>query len=227
MASLMAQLVKNPPGRPGFEPWVGKIPLRRAWQPTAVFLPGESPWKEEHGRRQSMGFQGVGHDWVTSTSYYSQILLDTCLSLLPQQNEDLDWVNELLQWVNQSQPCLKENGSPASGGLHGGGSSHSEDSRLSEVEFCLVWPSLLFSFCLERNGEMGGSQLERHPGSRTAFLSQHKAWMSKCLCTQLPMKFCILCYTSVVCGQLLCSKLCFALVVGFHLRHHSALSILP
>ena len=28
-------------------PWVGKIPLRRAWQPTPVFLPGESPWMEE------------------------------------------------------------------------------------------------------------------------------------------------------------------------------------
>ena len=28
--------------RPGFNPWVGKIPWRRAWQPTPVFLPGES-----------------------------------------------------------------------------------------------------------------------------------------------------------------------------------------
>ena len=28
--------------RPGFHPWVGKIPWRRAWQPTPVFLPGES-----------------------------------------------------------------------------------------------------------------------------------------------------------------------------------------
>ena len=28
-----------------FDPWVGKIPWRRAWQPTPVFLPGES-----HGR---------------------------------------------------------------------------------------------------------------------------------------------------------------------------------
>ena len=27
--------------RCGFEPWVGKIPWRRAWQPTQVFLPGE------------------------------------------------------------------------------------------------------------------------------------------------------------------------------------------
>ena len=29
--------------RLGFEPWVGKIPWRKAWQPTPVFLPGESP----------------------------------------------------------------------------------------------------------------------------------------------------------------------------------------
>ena len=27
--------------RPGFDPWVGKIPWRREWQPTSVFLPGE------------------------------------------------------------------------------------------------------------------------------------------------------------------------------------------
>ena len=44
--------VKNPPavresGRShGFDPWVGKIPWRRQWQPTPVFLPGES-----HGQR--------------------------------------------------------------------------------------------------------------------------------------------------------------------------------
>ena len=33
--------------RPGFDPSVGKTPWRRAWQPTPVFLPGESPWTEE------------------------------------------------------------------------------------------------------------------------------------------------------------------------------------
>ena len=33
------------PGRPGFDPWVGKIPWRRKWQPTPVLLPGKS-----HGR---------------------------------------------------------------------------------------------------------------------------------------------------------------------------------
>ena len=28
--------------RPGFDPWVGKMPWRRKWHPTPVFLPGES-----------------------------------------------------------------------------------------------------------------------------------------------------------------------------------------
>ena len=38
-------------GDPRFDPWVGKIPWRRNWQPTAVFLPGES-----HGRRSLAGY---------------------------------------------------------------------------------------------------------------------------------------------------------------------------
>ena len=46
----------------GFDPWVGKIPWRREWQPTPVFLPGESPWMEEPGEPQSMGSQSVRCD---------------------------------------------------------------------------------------------------------------------------------------------------------------------
>ena len=49
-------------GRPVFDPWVGKIPWRRAWQHTPVFLLGESPLTEEPGRLQSMGSQRVGKD---------------------------------------------------------------------------------------------------------------------------------------------------------------------
>ena len=49
-------------GRPVFDPWVGKIPWRRAWQPILVFLPGESPWTKEPGRLHFMGSQRVGHD---------------------------------------------------------------------------------------------------------------------------------------------------------------------
>ena len=49
--------------RCGMDPWVGKIPWRRAWQPTPVFLPGDSPWTEEPGRLQSIGSHRVRHDW--------------------------------------------------------------------------------------------------------------------------------------------------------------------
>ena len=47
-------MVKNLPANTGnicgFDPWVGKIPWRRAWQPSLVFLPGES-----HGQRSLVG----------------------------------------------------------------------------------------------------------------------------------------------------------------------------
>ena len=59
-AFLVAQTVKNPPAM--WETWVEKIFWRRAWQPTPVFLPGESPWTEEPGRLQSIGSQRVGHN---------------------------------------------------------------------------------------------------------------------------------------------------------------------
>jgi len=34
-----------------FDPWVGKIPWRRAWQPTPVFFPGKA-----HGQRILLGY---------------------------------------------------------------------------------------------------------------------------------------------------------------------------
>ena len=36
-------VIKNLPAmkRLGFDPWVGRIPWRRAWQPSSVFLPGK------------------------------------------------------------------------------------------------------------------------------------------------------------------------------------------
>ena len=42
--------------RPGFDPWVGKIPWRRAWQPTPVSLPGDS-----HGQRSLLGYSLWGY----------------------------------------------------------------------------------------------------------------------------------------------------------------------
>ena len=49
-----------------FDPWVWKIPWRRAWQPTPVFLTGESHGqREEPGGLQSTGLQRVRHGEVT------------------------------------------------------------------------------------------------------------------------------------------------------------------
>ena len=59
--------VKNPPAnagdvRHGFDPWVEKIPWRRAWQPTPVFLSGES-----HGQRSLAGFSPWGRKELDTT----------------------------------------------------------------------------------------------------------------------------------------------------------------
>ena len=57
LASQVALAAKNLPAdaedikRRSFDPWVGKIPWRRAWQPTPVFLPGEF-----HGQRSLVGY---------------------------------------------------------------------------------------------------------------------------------------------------------------------------
>ena len=55
LTSLVAQMVKHLPTMQdtGFDPWVGKIPWRRKWQPTPVLLPGESHEHSPQGRKES------------------------------------------------------------------------------------------------------------------------------------------------------------------------------
>ena len=55
--SLVAQMVKDPSAmwENWVQSWVGKIPWRMEWQPTPVFLPGESPWTDKPVWLQSMG----------------------------------------------------------------------------------------------------------------------------------------------------------------------------
>ena len=54
--------VKNPPANAGdtrdvvLDPWVGKIPWRRKWQPTPVFLPGKF-----HGQRSQVDYSIQGY----------------------------------------------------------------------------------------------------------------------------------------------------------------------
>jgi len=49
--------------RSGFDPWVGKIPWRRAWQPTPVFLPRES-----HAQWSPVGYS----PWGCTESYTTE-----------------------------------------------------------------------------------------------------------------------------------------------------------
>ena len=49
-----------------FDSWDGKIPWRRAWLPTPVFLPGESP-----GRRSLVGYSPRDHKESDTTEQLS------------------------------------------------------------------------------------------------------------------------------------------------------------
>ena len=59
--------------RLGFGPWVGKIPWRRAWQPTPVSLPGEF-----RGQRSLAGFS----PWGRNESDTTEALMHPCFFLL-------------------------------------------------------------------------------------------------------------------------------------------------
>ena len=62
--------------RHGFDPWVGKIPCRKKWQPTPVFLPGKS-----HGYRSLVGYRPWGRKESDTT-------------------EQLHFTSEHSQWCN-------------------------------------------------------------------------------------------------------------------------------
>ena len=50
--------------RRGFKSWVGKIPWRRKWQPSPLFLPGES-----HGQRSLVDYSPGGHKQSDMTEH--------------------------------------------------------------------------------------------------------------------------------------------------------------
>ena len=51
-----------------FNPWVGKIPYRRKWWPTPVFLTGESHAQRSLAGYSPWGHKRVRHDLVTKTT---------------------------------------------------------------------------------------------------------------------------------------------------------------
>jgi len=82
--------------RPGFDPWVGKIPWRRAWLPTPVFLPGEF-----YGQRSLVGCSPWGckesdrAECLTCTYNGSKIKLQILGPILykgERETEDHKWI---------------------------------------------------------------------------------------------------------------------------------------
>ena len=97
-ASLVAQMVKcQQCRRPGFDPWVGKIPWRRKWQPTAVFLPGKS-----HGWRSLAVYSPWGYKEsdVTERLHFTTFINLHMLnhSCIPGINPTLSWCIILLMY---------------------------------------------------------------------------------------------------------------------------------
>ena len=62
-----------PSRRCRFDPWAGKILWRRAWQPTPIFLPGES-----HGQRSLAGYSPQGRRRVRDDLTTKQQKLKKC-----------------------------------------------------------------------------------------------------------------------------------------------------
>ena len=79
-----------------FNPWVGKIPWRRKWQPSLVFLPGKSHGQKNLAGYSSWGPKGVRHNLATkhnnlncSTCHIDGTVPSySCLTL----KMDLDWI---------------------------------------------------------------------------------------------------------------------------------------
>ena len=93
---MALEFVRNPPAsvggnkRFGFHPWVGMIPWSRVWQPTPVFLPGES-----HGQRSLVGYSPWGckeSDTAEVTEHPHNLLED-----------------ERLHWIDHKHPFSSQN----------------------------------------------------------------------------------------------------------------------
>jgi len=57
-------------GRPGFDPWVRKMPWRREWQPTPIFLPGKF-----HGQKSLVGYSPWGHKESATTEWLALTII--------------------------------------------------------------------------------------------------------------------------------------------------------
>ena len=93
-------------GRPGFNPWVGKIPWRRKWHPTPVLLPGKS-----HGQKILVGYGPWGRKESDSAAWLHFLSAKTvCLICFFWQCSLLvvSWLAILVIWFQFKCYLLRE-----------------------------------------------------------------------------------------------------------------------
>ena len=86
--------------RHGFDPWVRKNPWRRKWQPTPIFLPGES-----HGERNLAGFSPcccrVRHDWSDLAHTDSSLIVSWIFigRTDAEAEAPILWPSDMMSWL--------------------------------------------------------------------------------------------------------------------------------
>ena len=98
-----------------FDPWVRKIPWRRKWQPTRVFLPGES-----HGQGSLAGYSLWGHRESDKTERLGAITVviifiwrSNCPIFSQQQPSESFWPKPKSLWIYFSVCSDDMSASPA------------------------------------------------------------------------------------------------------------------
>ena len=86
--------------RHGFDPWVGKISWRRAWQPTPAFLPGKF-----HGQGSLAGYSPWGckePDTTEQLSPYTRISCNNwCVSRSVVSDSAIPWTQKSMEFSRQ------------------------------------------------------------------------------------------------------------------------------
>ena len=121
--------------RLGFDPWVGKVPWRREWPPTPVFLPRES-----HGQRSLAGYSPWGCKESDTTEQLTLSLTPLNLSCDHfSQLPVINLFNSLILICMYSENVL--NTSYYISGSHLG----IKDAKVNKIQKILVFMDLLFS----------------------------------------------------------------------------------
>ena len=101
--------------RPGFNPWVGKIPWRREWLPTPGFLPRKS-----HGQWSLAGYSPWNHKELTQLSdWTTQAMLNCSL----KNGEDDNFIRRVSKNMTVFKPHRLERGFGSIFKIHSHGNS--------------------------------------------------------------------------------------------------------